>query len=246
MYWTNNFCFTMDVDWASEYCIDYTINSLNNKGIKPTVFVTHPSKKIDDFVTSGAVDVGLHPNFLPGSSHGENYLEVIDYVSSLQPEAKTYRSHSFFDNTHITREFVKRGIEYDSNLCLHFQEAITPLRHGAGIVRMPVFWEDDCHWSLEDNWDLSRHEHHFLTIGLKILNIHPFCFTLNVPNEEYYLANKKYIPSLDAESVAEIKNNKSGVETFVNDIIELYTANDYSHRTLAELYAQWRHDKSGN
>ena len=59
---------------------------------------------------------------------------------------------------------LARGIAYDSNLCLYLQPALVPLQHGTGIVRLPVFSEDDCHWDLTDgDWAVDRYLDRFLT-----------------------------------------------------------------------------------
>src|SRR5262245_37809023 len=126
------FCMTTDIDWASEYCICELRSILEGFGVRPTVFVTHRSVEIDRWELA---ELGIHPNFLPGSTHGLSVPDVIDHVLQIVPSAKTFRSHCFFDNTHVTRAIRERGILYDSNLCLHLQPNIVPLRHWSGIIR---------------------------------------------------------------------------------------------------------------
>lgn len=115
------FCITSDVDWASEYCIEEFIKIITSYGIKPTLFATHESAIIKKFISEGKIECGIHPNFLHGSSHGSDYLSIIDNMFSMYPDAKTFRSHSFFDSTPIIQEMTKRGLRYDSNICLYLQ-----------------------------------------------------------------------------------------------------------------------------
>ena len=40
----------------------------------------------------------------------------------------------------------------------YLQAGLVPLRHGTGIVRLPVFWEDDSHWDLTGGeWSVADH-----------------------------------------------------------------------------------------
>lgn len=151
------FCLTSDIDWSSDYCIEDFVNLVASYGIKTTLFATHSSPIIEKFLAANKVEVGIHPNFLPGSSHGKDYLSVIENMFVMYPNVKTFRSHCYFDNSHILEEMVKRGVRYDSNICLFLQPNVVPLNMAVGLTRLPVFWEDDVHllrthrdWNLEN------------------------------------------------------------------------------------------------
>src|SRR3982074_867066 len=163
------FCFTADIDWASDYCIRDLSALLSTFGIKPTLFVTHDTALLKDLEAEGKADLAVHPNFAPGSSHGNSITEVIDSVFRLVPSAEAYRSHRFADSTTIACEMSRGGIESKSNCCLHMQAGLEPLRHASGLLRYPVFFEDDVNWMLAPgDWSLEIEQ--FLTAGLKILN----------------------------------------------------------------------------
>ena len=81
------FCFTSDFGWASDFCLDDLLEFLCEYEIVPTVFGTHSSMALERYVATGAAEVGLHPNFLPGSSHGASEVQVIDHVQALFPQA---------------------------------------------------------------------------------------------------------------------------------------------------------------
>jgi ubiquinone/menaquinone biosynthesis C-methylase UbiE len=229
------FCITSDTDWASDYAITDLVHSLAAFSVKPTVFATHKTDVLDQLVNDERIDIGLHPNFLPGSSHGSTTPEVIEYVCSMYPQARTYRSHSFFSNSHISAEMWRRGFRYDSNLCLYMQPNLIPLREATGIVCFPVFWEDDVHWAnaeREEMWDVDKHLPFFLSPGLKILDVHPIHFALNVPNQEYYDEVRPHIQTVNDQS---LRFKGDGVRTFVMRLIETLSKQGHRFYTLGEL-----------
>lgn len=231
------FSFTSDLDWASDFCLDDLLGFLSEHDIVATVFGTHRSQALERHAAEGTAEIGLHPNFLPGSTHGEDEASVIDHVQELFPDAEAFRSHCFVDSTHIARQMLARGISYDSNLCLYLQPGLVPLRHGTGIVRFPVFWEDDCHWELTGgDWDLDRYLDRFLTPGLKIMNVHPFPFAANVTSTEHYLRTKSHITTLSAGDLDEVRHPGQGTRTFVTSLIEALADNGARFHTLKEIH----------
>lgn len=239
------FCFTGDFDWASDFCLDELVGFLSGYGIVPTIFATHSSEALARHAADGLVDVGVHPNFLEGSSHGDDEVQVIDHVLGLVPQAECWRSHCFVDSTRIARRMLDRGLCYDSNLCLYLEPNLVPLRHGTGTVRLPVFWEDDCHWDLTDgDWDLERVIDRFLTPGLKILNVHPFMFAANVSSTEHYLSVKPHITTLSASDVAEVAAGGAGTRTFVTELVQALQAQGARYATLKEIHAMTVRERS--
>ena len=101
------FSFTSDIDWASDYCIRDLSDLLVSYKIKPTLFVTHDTSILNDLAAAGKAELGVHPNFASGSSHGNSIEEVIDTVFRLVPSAETYRAHRFADSTTIALEMPK-------------------------------------------------------------------------------------------------------------------------------------------
>ena len=45
--------------------------------IVPTIFATNESTVLSQKHSEKKVDIGLHPNFLEGSTHGNDYISVI-------------------------------------------------------------------------------------------------------------------------------------------------------------------------
>jgi len=226
------FCLTSDTDWASDYAISELLRFAGDLGIVPTVFATHSTPTLKN-----VADVGLHPNFLPGSSHGADPRSVIDNMVAAYPRARTFRSHHFVDSSDISSEMFRRGFLYDSNLCLHLQDNIVPLRMSSGAIRFPVFWEDDVHWGSEQgDWCVEHYLERFTNHGLKILNIHPFFFAANIPSQDYYEKVKQHIKTLSADTVREVRYDGPGVRTFAESLLKELRGRGFEFHTLQRLY----------
>ena len=154
----------------------------------------------------------------------------------LFPRARAFRSHAFADSTLIVRAMKARGIAYDSDLCLFMQRGLVPLRHGAGTLRLPVFWEDDCHWDLTGaDWQLERYLEEFFTPGLKILNVHPFSFAANVPDDAFYAREKHHATTATTEECLAFRHQGAGTRTFVTALLEAAAARGAAFKTLQEI-----------
>jgi hypothetical protein len=82
-----------------------------------------------------------------------------------------------------------------------------------------VFFEDDVHWAQGRNWAFADYRAAFASPGLKILNFHPFMWTLNVPNAEYYAAHRSHIPTLTQAEAGAMRHCGPGSATFLDEII---------------------------
>jgi len=214
------FAATLDVDWASDACIVDAVEMLNRFGVTPTLFSTHASAAVQDLEAAGRAEVGIHPNFLPGSSHGETTGAVLDHMAALHPEPVALRCHSYAENSAIMAECYARGLRLDSNLCLFLQPYILPVRHWTGMWRLPVFWEDDVHWRLGEDWDFALFADTFFSPGLKIVDIHPFVQALNIPNSAFYDREKRRTTSLGREDMLALRHPGPGARTFVEALME--------------------------
>lgn len=213
------FVLTGDVDWASEYCIESYVDHAASHGIVPTLFVTHRSAAIERAAAAGKVDLGIHPNFLAGSSHGASVDEVLDFVFDLVPDSVAARSHCFVDGSAIAAAEAARGILWDSNMCCHLQPDLPVLNHWNGVKRLPVFFEDDVHWKRGGGWSFADYRDAFASPGLKLLNFHPFVWALNMPGEDFYAAHKAHIPTLTTEQAEALRHRGPGSATFLDEII---------------------------
>ncbi len=234
------YCLTTDTDWASEYALDQFFAFVAEFSIRPTVFATHASRAVSQREASGAVEVGLHPNFFPGSSHGVTQNEVLDHVQALFPTAQAVRCHAAFDHSRLAHELYRRGFRYTSNVLLYLQPHLVPLRHGLGLACYPVFWEEDVHWyNLPGDWDVDRVWSAFLTPGLKILNVHAFMMAINACGQAHYEKSKPHITTLSASSCASLRHTGPGSATFLREVLTRLRDRGEQFLTLGEVAREY-------
>ena len=235
------YCVTSDIDWASGYCIADFLDLMKRLGVTPTLFATHEDSQVRQFALDHPHDVGIHPNFRMNSTHGSDMRSVVDHVFRLFPGAKAFRSHAYHDSSELIQEMAERGVLYDSNLCLFLQPNIVPLRLAAAqITRFPVFWEDDCHWLYSSNdWKIDHFIAAFSSPGLKIINVHPFLISLNVPSAGYYSNLKQYISGLTSEQAKRLRFPGIGCRNFLESIVLHAKSHGYPFLTLREVYQKF-------
>ncbi len=232
------FCFTTDIEWAPEWAIQDLFALADEHGVRLTPFVTHPSKHLAQrFAAAAPGTVGVHPNFLPGSTHGSSVGAVIDHVTRLWPSAHSFRAHCFYDETRMNRQMAARGFTYDSNLCAFLQPGLVPLRTVTPIIRFPVFWEDDLHSGSGRPWTVAALEAELRSPGLKIFNVHPLRVALNVPDEGFLEAKRTRFEA----PMADLKQQAfggPGTRTLLAELFAYANANTPVASTLEELYLQ--------
>ena len=107
---------TADQDWAPEWAMAELIRFARAEAVPLHVFVTNPSPALERAAASGEVTLGIHPNFRPGSSHGDDPEDVIAHCRALVPSATTFRTHSFYENSGSTSapaaQRVRRGLQH--------------------------------------------------------------------------------------------------------------------------------------
>lgn len=231
------FCFASDMDWNHDVCVRDALDIYKKYHVKLNVFATHKTEVFSDYDN---LQIGVHPNFLPGSTHGDSIPKVIDHVFDLFPEAETYRSHSYYDSQVMTEIMSKRGIKYDANFCAYLQDNLQPLQHCHGSIRFPSFFDDNIHWAHEGSWDFEALRAHFFTPGLKIINLHPYPIALNIPNSAYYQANSDVFNDITKEQLLERRYNGAGPRSFLIQLLEEIADNypTYHFRELYEIFSQ--------
>ena len=236
------FCLTLDQEWASEDCLEDVLSRLEAWDCPATVFVTHSSAALSGHAAANRrLHLGLHPNFLPGSTHGGSEEEVLEHCFSLVPGADSFRSHAFYENTPLLRRLKARGIRYDSNLCLYLQTGLVPLAHCTGLIRFPVFWEDDVHFGRDGaSWELRDYLDLFRAPGIKVLNFHPMNISLNVPSDSFYRKIKAGLDekwrSVSAPDLASLAWEGPGTRTFLEQILDLIREEKLVLLNLRELH----------
>jgi hypothetical protein len=235
---TSPLCFTTDIEWAPDWAIRDLFELADRHGVPFTPFLTHRSEYLARrLMEDNAGDVGLHPNFLAGSTHGATVDEVIATTQALWPEAVSFRSHCFYDDTRMVRKMADAGFRYDSNLFAFLQPMLAPLRTVAGTVRLPVFWEDDVHSAAHLPWEIGAVREAFQGPGLKIVNVHPLRVALNVPDERFAESQRRLGSAVDVDARAEAHRGK-GTRTFLEELFAQSTGGDRRPVRLRDLYEQ--------
>ena len=233
------FCFTSDVDWAPESAIAKTIDVFKRLDLPATFFVTHQSKVISREFRGRNERVGVHPNFLHGSTHGDTIEDQVKTARELWPGAKAFRAHAYYDNTLVLRAMYASGFEYDSNSFEFMQPYISPLLHHTGLVRFPVFWEDDIHGEGHE-FRLSEIRGNLEKPGLKVFNFHPLWVSLNIPSVESYRKNK-FLAGAEHRADAVIDGRAfvgRGALTFLEEVAAYISKRKRSVALLNDLYEQ--------
>lgn len=227
------FCLGSDMDWNSDAVIKDCLSVFKTHGGKATVFATHETSALQSF--SDCTEVAIHPNFLPGSTHGKTFDEVIEHCFGLYPNTKTFRSHSYFDNQVITEKMAARGIRYDANICLYRQPDLHPLRHCHIDMRIPSWLDDNIHWYHGGSWRLDELKTELETPGLKVINFHSPTVALNSPTRASLDAVRGRLFQMDEADIAASVFGGAGPRTFLIELLEWLKSR---HRLLhfSEIY----------
>jgi hypothetical protein len=235
---------TIDVDWAPDFLIDEVAQLLNDAGVKATWFITHDSPAVRRLRDSnGNFEIGAHPNFLPGSTHGRDIGEVIEHMASVARGARVMRTHGLYQSSRLLHEIARTtDIEIDCSLFIggarhsSVSEYWTPHRK---LIRVSYVWEDS--YSFFDplaTWRLaslaSRCD------GLAVIDFHPIHLALNDPTPESYNRFRQRCPDIRGalpEHLEGLRKRDEGARTMFMDAIDYLAARD-GGTTLSGLVDQ--------
>lgn len=187
------FLLSFDVDWAPDYVIEDVLKILSHYNQKSSWFVTH-STTLWEYLRKekNLFELGIHPNFLPGSTQGSSIEEVCNYLMEIVPEAKVFRLHAMFQYGELLSQLNRlTQIKVDSSIFLPEISNITCVKHltpYGSLLRIPIYWVDDYELLKESisNSIFNKLE----TPGLKVFIFHPIHIYLNSPDFDYYEKNK--------------------------------------------------------
>ena len=236
------FCFTSDIDWSSESIIKYSHDILSGDDLKLTYFTTHSSPFLNELNALNKIDLLIHPNFLPNSSHGDSFKEVIDYCMNLVPNADGFRSHRYFEVNDIMDDFAKRGFRFVSNHCTRCETNIKPLKHRSGLLSIPIFLEDGGYLIMDPTLNFDNLIPRLKSPGLKVINFHPAHMAFNTPNFAYTRSIKDSFSreiwgNLGLSQLQKLENREQlGVRKTIQQVIEFASSNDYKVLSMREIY----------
>jgi polysaccharide deactylase WbmS-like protein len=222
----NDVVATLDVDWAPDFAIDFTAELLAGEGVRSTWLVTHASPAIERLAARPDLfELGIHPNFAAGSSHGNTPQAVLDHCMDLLPGARTMRAHSLVTSSPLMNLVVAESpIVADLSIFLPHAPALAPVPYtfgGRTVYRIPFYWEDDYEYGLETpSWDLAEHLEE--APGLKIFNFHPIHVYLNSRDGRAYAelkAQAEPLTRLSEEATAASVNAGTGTRTLFSALV---------------------------
>jgi hypothetical protein len=213
------FCLTADQDWAPEWAMEFFMAWVRGLEIPLHVFTTNESRALAESAGRDGTTVGWHPNFGTPSSHGATPRDVVSHMQGLAPKARTFRTHGFAESYQALAALAEAGHRVESQFPTRFSAGITPLLHATGLVRLPVWFEDDI-WMREPVDADRRIEASIDSPGLKILNLHPIHIALNSPNYAYYNAHRDEIYT-EGTSVDDLAYTGRGARTIAEQIISV-------------------------
>jgi peptidoglycan/xylan/chitin deacetylase (PgdA/CDA1 family) len=219
----------MDMDWAPDEVIDYSMALLAEHGIKATLFMTN---------TVGADTTGhelaIHPNFttIDFEKHVAERLEEF-------PEAKGTRSHSLMYTERLRPVYEKYGIEYQSNTMLYRQHSLRPFKISPQTIEVPLFWMDNFYIEME-NYAPSYvfDELQCSESGLKVFDFHPVHVFLNTESLDRYNEAKKFYK--EPKELAKYRNTETrGTCDIFKGVLQQMQSSQPS-RSLMEIAAGYR------
>jgi len=236
------FCFTSDIDWASEDVLQEYFFLVNPLNLKLTLYVTNQSDIIESNFRSGKIERGIHPNFLPGSSHGNSFKEVVETCIKFAPEAYGFRCHRAFEVTDVTHLLKNEyGYKYVSHQITILQPYIRPILHESGLINFPVFFEDGTHLYNQLDFNFRNYIDLFTLPGIKIISFHPMNFVFNSPSLSFMRSIKDSLTreeyqNISAETIAKHKHNEIGIRNTMLEMVNYIMQKNYRIMSMNELY----------
>ena len=220
----NDFVLTLDVDWAPDSVIDEVAEMLIQNEVKATWFITHESDAVQRLKEhSELFELGIHPNMLKGSTHGETEDEVLKHIKEIVPDAVSMRTHGLYQTSNFLAKAAREyGVLYDVSLFLPKAPYLQPHLikfDRSTLCRIPYFWEDDIEmFESSPNWQILNY---FQFPGLKVFDFHPIHVALNTEKFDRYdaLKKKKSIRDWDTDFIEEHANKGIGTRNIFFELL---------------------------
>jgi hypothetical protein len=240
----NHIAITLDIDWAPDFVIDFVAEKLLAQKVRATWFVTHQSPAVGRLRRYPELfELGIHPNFLPGSTHGDQPEVILRHCLELVPEATSIRTHSLVQSTPLLSLIASQTpIKTDVSLYLPHTPNLRPVEFswkGKTLLRIPFFWEDDLEMERDQPlWRLTP----ILGLGpgLKIFNFHPIHIYLNSADDLAYQRLKEAKSfEITPPGVAPYIHKSEGTQTLFMELIK-YLADSGNLLRICDLDRLWR------
>lgn len=236
---------TVDVDWALDAAIDFVADALIERQVSATWFITHRSPAVDRLRAHASLfELGVHPNFLHGSTHGSNPAQVLQHCFEMVPEAASVRTHALVQSTPLLAQIMATTrIATDVSLFLPRTPSLGPVsycRKNRTLLRIPYCWEDDFEMEAIDPW---WHLRPLLELGdgLKVLDFHPIHVLLNSSSMGPYEKLKRRAEGLTNLSTSDLTpyiNDGEGTRTMFFEALDAL-ANAGESVCIRDVAARW-------
>ena len=230
---------TLDVDWAPDFVIDEVASLLINDGVRATWFITHASPAIERLKDyPDLFELGIHPNFQPGSTHGSTPEEVLDHMGELVPSPSSVRTHALVQSTPLLAQMFRRFPSLKADLSLFLPHStrceFSLFAHGGSLVtRIPYIWEDDLEMDFpEQVWRLEGLDR---CKGLRVFDFHPIHIILNDPSMNSYIKLKslgKPLRELGDSEVNQFRQTCDGPRSMFEDAIAILKSSGGGKRVV--------------
>jgi hypothetical protein len=179
-------CLSVDIDWAHDAVIADLLHLIEHHRAKATWFVTHATPLLADIRAAGRHELGLHPNFNPlleGATG--NARDTLLRLKEIVPEGVSARSHSLTRSSRLAVLFKSEGLGHESNYFVPpvAGNALAPWRDFAGLVQVPIRWEDDVRLIDPSIGEPIEHVGHLQPF---VVDVHPIPTYLNTTTPADY------------------------------------------------------------
>lgn len=240
--WNNSLYITIDMDWACDAVLVYTIDYLEKEDVSATFLVTHDTPLLARLRKNPKFELGIHPNFqklLNGTSSDENIETVLAQLLRIVPEATSARSHSLVTSSPLVQLMEHYGIKNELNQFIPFSSGIKvyPYHHFVGSMnRIPFCFEDDvqCIMAKQDrmSWNMQGIVENFLGVW----NFHPIHLFLNTEALSRYEKTRKYHRDTDRLCQYRFKGDEyTGSFKVLQNIIAIAKRNGIQLKRIDEI-----------
>lgn len=226
---------TFDIDWAPDISINEIRKIINPAGIKATFFITHKSDILKDLIDDGH-ELGIHPNFLVGSSQGKTPEKAVEFLLNIVPQARTLRTHALVQSSPLLQLIFSKfpQLKYDFSVFMYDFPFIGQFNwqfEGTQFKRLNYNWEDDAAFYHKGfKWECP-----YFPGKLNIYDFHPIHIHLNSKDNTPYNALKRScktpLSEISEKQITGFVNPNYGAQTF----LKVMTQSDLSFLNLEGL-----------
>jgi hypothetical protein len=222
---------SFDLDWAPDYVLEALFELLAPLELPVTFFCTHTSPAVRRLLSLPGSEAGLHPNL----QDADDEEGALSSLGAIFPGATGIRVHRLYYHSGLLPLFHRQRLEYLSNDLMHLEAGLAPHYDWSGMIRLPIYWEDDVHALLSPG-DYSPARLALGSAGMKVMNFHPIHLFLNTDRFERYEGCRDGVA--DRAFVEPHRNRGAGIRTLFEELTAEISKERFSG--LGEIAAGFR------